>query len=428
MLQMCRIWGISAAEVKLSTEGFMEKEDVITIIENVPYFDDVTHRGDFLNRSMEYTLAINGRPINSEDVEVKSHSDPIISLKNKRVAYVSPQRTYKIIPKKPIFKDKLLGYKPKSFPSNVHEVSFNIIDSYTVTNEPLFLSILFTLEKSLIFKFIILVDPYIWNRYYSIADFMEVLRSVGEVEYTGYSIEQVMGLARDDKGIMQILMFFPYTANDENCCSILEKLSDICRLIYHKTILTFTENKNSVEITLDLPPDIRIACEQYLLYFVQFLKDLGVNATSELKHEGSKVLFSVTPEDKDQALDKIRAALEVYLSLPSGKLTNTSDSMEIQRLSININHLQGQLMIAQAVLQAKEATIEAQQMTIHQQKFLLAENVITQSIVDITPEKDKDDKEELLGGTVALTTYKDYGVEVNLAELYRKMKGWFDKK
>jgi hypothetical protein len=45
---------------------------------------------------------------------------------------------------------------------------------------------------------------------------------------------------------------------------------------------------------------------------------------------------------------------------------------------------------------------------------------------DVTPKAD--DKEKLLGGIVALTTYKDKGVEVNLAELYRKLKGLFKDK
>ena len=42
---------------------------------------------------------------------------------------------------------------------------------------------------------------------------------------------------------------------------------------------------------------------------------------------------------------------------------------------------------------------------------------------DVTPKPE--DKEKFLGGVVALATYKDKGVEVNLAELYRKLKQWF---
>jgi hypothetical protein len=221
-------------------------------------------------------------------------------------------------------------------------------------------------------------------------------------------------------------MRFPYRNADKRAIEIMEELKEICYLIYHENILSLSQkDKHSVEIVLDLPPDVRVACEQYLLYFVQFLKDLGVEAISELKHDAGQVLFSVTPADKDEALDKIRAALEVYLCLPSGKLAVASnDPVEIQRLSANVFHLQGQLMLAQATIQHKDAAIQLQQVTI--QQLLLAENVITQSVVDITPKK-VEDKEEFLGGAFALTQYEDKGVVINFAEIFRKLRGLFRK-
>ena len=47
----------------------------------------------------------------------------------------------------------------------------------------------------------------------------------------------------------------------------------------------------------EFPDAVRVPCEQYLLYFAQFLRDLGVEASSELRHEVGMVLFSVTPTD-----------------------------------------------------------------------------------------------------------------------------------
>jgi hypothetical protein len=193
------------------------------------------------------------------------------------------------------------------------------------------------------------------------------------------------------------------------------------------SILTASDENESVSITLDFPNELKVYCEQYLVYFVQFLKDLGVEATSELKHDAGKVLFSVTPTDKDEALDKIRTALEVYLCLPSGKFAVAgNDPIEVQRLSANILHLQSQLMLAQAMIQHKDAAIQLQQATIQHQQFLLAENVITQSVVDITPKK-VEDREEFLGGAVALTQIEKSGVRINLAEIYRRLRDLFNK-
>jgi len=40
-----------------------------------------------------------------------------------------------------------------------------------------------------------------------------------------------------------------------------------------------------------------------LIYFAQFLADLGIDATTELKETAADVLFTVTPKDGSEALD-----------------------------------------------------------------------------------------------------------------------------
>jgi DNA-binding transcriptional regulator LsrR (DeoR family) len=80
-------------------------------------------------------------------------------------------------------------------------------------------------------------------------------------------------------------------------------------------------NNESVQLSFDFPKEVRIACEQYLLYFGQFLSDLGVSADTAITHEAGKVLFTVTPTDRDTALEKIREALDTYLQLPSQPLS-----------------------------------------------------------------------------------------------------------
>lgn len=77
----------------------------------------------------------------------------------------------------------------------------------------------------------------------------------------------------------------------------------------------------SIVASFNFPKEVAISCEQYLLYFVQFLQDLGVDATSELKHEAGQVLFTVTPTNEQHALNAIRIALDVYLSMPSSPVS-----------------------------------------------------------------------------------------------------------
>lgn len=187
------------------------------------------------------------------------------------------------------------------------------------------------------------------------------------------------------------------------------------------------------------PAEVAVPCEQYLMYFVQFLRDLGVEAKADLQHDAGNVLFAVTPRNKDIALDKIHEALAVYLQLPTnpgmgGGMIAVGD-IQGQQLMANVQHLQGQLMLANAVLQAKDAALEAKdatiqthQITITQQQKALGGEVLYDSLQRIEggqPKKEEKDKEELLGGTVALTKYEGKGYEVNIPKIYRYFRDLF---
>src|SRR4051794_5574236 len=84
---------------------------------------------------------------------------------------------------------------------------------------------------------------------------------------------------------------------------------------------------------------------------------------SRANRRGGLVLFSVTPNDKDQALDHIWTALGVYLHLPSSPMADVSlsSSIEVQRLAANIDHLNGQLQFASATMQMQDHMINQQQ-------------------------------------------------------------------
>ncbi len=49
--------------------------------------------------------------------------------------------------------------------------------------------------------------------------------------------------------------------------------------------------------------------KQYLIYFTQFLADMGILADTELKEEVNHTLFKIIPKDKDESLDRVREAL-----------------------------------------------------------------------------------------------------------------------
>ena len=141
---------------------------------------------------------------------------------------------------------------------------------------------------------------------------------------------------------------FPITAQVGSVAVEIARRSEVL-LRLHKQVeaaLVSAQTGNSLSVGFDFPEHVRVPCEQYLLYFVEFLRDLGVEATSDLTHDVGRVLFTVTPANTHQALDKIRAALEVYLRLPSSPVSESHESrneISVQKLTANLHHLRGQL-------------------------------------------------------------------------------------
>lgn len=202
------------------------------------------------------------------------------------------------------------------------------------------------------------------------------------------------------------------------------------RRVHSKAIaaLLLNQRSKSVVETFDFPEAVRIPCEQYLLYFVDFLKGLGVEATADIKHEAGQVLFSVTPANKDEALDKIHTALRAYLQLASSPIDGSPDpenEMAIQGLLANIDHLKSQLRLSYMMVRAQETTIRAQQVTISNQQRILSGEVLLDSLNASAPKPE--DKEEVIDGILALGKYEDKGVPVNLGEVYRRLKQLFKK-
>jgi hypothetical protein len=198
-----------------------------------------------------------------------------------------------------------------------------------------------------------------------------------------------------------------------------------------QTSLAADIDQDTLVTLFDFPSGVSIACEQYLLYFVQFLRDLGIEAGASIKHEAHHVLFSVTPQDGAQALDQIREALEVYLRLPDSSefaaQAQAYGDIAVQQLQANIYHLKGQLMVAGAVLQARDAQIEALQISNFTYQQLLATQQQAATLPLLSPKPSGADAEPLVPGVIEVTKYEGKGFTVNFAEILRRLKRRFDQ-
>lgn len=278
-----------------------------------------------------------------------------------------------------------------------------------------------------------------WNRPYRFVDYCNEFTRLAKEEYE-MDVHHQYPINEHFADSLRIR--FEYPLSHESLQGYVTSAILLTKAVHRETEqnLTLKVNERSVIASFtDFPKEVETYCEQYLTYFIQFLRDLGVDATSELKHEAGQVLFTVTPNNKHEALDNIRTALEIYLHLPSSPIGNDPNSeIAIQRLESQVLRFQSDLKLAAAELQAKnatiqskDATIEAQQLTINVQKALLHGEIFPPPIkqIELGKKADKEeDREEFLGGTLAITTYKDKGIEVSWAKMFRHLRGLFENK
>lgn len=182
-------------------------------------------------------------------------------------------------------------------------------------------------------------------------------------------------------------------------------------------------DSRTIAAIFEFPDSVKSACEQYLLYFGQFLKDLGIEAEAELKEQASKVLFNVRPMDERQALSQIREALEAYLQMPGApnfaSLTGNFSDLAVSQLAANVLHLQSQVILAKAMIEMKNSTISAQQAHI----AILQDHL---DLRDFRPNALSRDSskgnEPIIPGVVSVKKHNWSFLEIDFPSILRKLK------
>jgi hypothetical protein len=187
--------------------------------------------------------------------------------------------------------------------------------------------------------------------------------------------------------------------------------------------------RDSLVTFFEFPQTVRTACQQYLLYFVQFLADLGIDADAELKEDAHRILFSVTPRNGSEALEIIQKALEVFLRIPTSSNFNNHESIHDniagQQLIENAMHLQSKFALAHAIDRTNNATIEMLQLSNFQYQ-----QIIQAQAAEVFPSKSSiisgtSEKEDLIKGFITVTPFKGKGFEIDLPNILRSLKRQF---
>lgn len=264
-----------------------------------------------------------------------------------------------------------------------------------------------------------------WARPWSILEYADELRA--QVEHAG--IQGLVLRSEDDSPVMEGLSFVcEVSSSDTVIEDEIARWTPLLQQIMKASATALNErvSKDSLVTSFNFPPAVSAACQQYLLYFVQFLQDLGIEANAELKETADRVLFSVTPRSGPEALARIREALAAYLRLPTepgaagAAAAGGRPDIALLQLQANVSHLQSQLALGSALVQAKDATIEA----LHLSNYQLRQMQLQLPPAASAP-RAEGAPEPLIGSAVKVTTYKKGMIEVDVPGILRALKRRF---
>jgi len=261
-----------------------------------------------------------------------------------------------------------------------------------------------------------------WQQPFLISDYFDVLEHVGN-SFAGRGV-----------AVSTHLHDYPVATVSFPIADLTAPLSD--EINRHVPVLKELLDMAWDEVRAAIPPDslvayfrfpreIQAACTQYLTYFSQFLQDLGIDATIDLRQEAHRVLFTATPNSGDEALHSIQQALVAYLRLPSlmgrrGIVTDSTD-LAVMQLDANVRHLHAQVELARGVIDAKDAAIESLKLVNFQYKQMLR---AAGTYAEISAPKSQDavDTEPLIGKVVSVAKFRIKGLEIDLPALLRMLK------
>lgn len=219
----------------------------------------------------------------------------------------------------------------------------------------------------------------------------------------------------------------------------IRKAEEVVRKYHDFAINTLNRPRQTIDTIFHFPSELKVQCEQYLLYFIQFLQDLGIRATSNLKEEAGNILFSITPTDSRSALERIREALALYLNLPSSPIAYDESfaSIRLQQQIENLQHSQKmaereirtgerELLLAQKIIEVQDEIGKQKDLVIDSQKKII-EKITSPSII-IDSLKNKEELEEIFDGLKigeSETLKKHTGIHWNPATFLRKIGNTF---
>jgi hypothetical protein len=190
---------------------------------------------------------------------------------------------------------------------------------------------------------------------------------------------------------------------------ILEKgISDSIKKakeVYQTLVIKFTKD-TSTDIfvrVFEFPEGYEDICSQYLVWFGEFLRNLGISANVSTENNNNQTTIIVSPNQANELTDKIEGLFYQYLSLPYAEYIPTTknnlsieDKYKYQMLSNQLESFKSQIQMKDSIIEMKEATISGLKESVENKD---------RELLLISSMKNPEDI-QLLGGTLSIGEIK----------------------
>ncbi|BCL72184.1 hypothetical protein TUMSATVNIG1_41510 [Vibrio nigripulchritudo] len=172
---------------------------------------------------------------------------------------------------------------------------------------------------------------------------------------------------------------------------------------------------NKIVAKFQFAPEAQQACTSYVLYFIEFLRDMGIDANGQIESHESNVLFTVEPKSKDESLTVISQALAMYLSSSEVDIHNITPSAdELDPLTeLKIEKLKSEIDRLKSSLRTNEAILRYQDRLLTNSKHTQLPKQPLEGLSEVYVDDKKLDKGSFLGGGIKLGVYKKAGIEID---------------
>lgn len=363
--------------------------------------------------------------MNKPKIEWKKYKNQLIILLDDEILGESSIKKKAEVELSPIGYNLLKNYSFNEIPENF--ISFELTDDYDslyiILNIPPFRLSHFYLYRN---------TPEESKLYISLFfDFLNWNLSLSPNQFTKLFMAEMKLNKRIDSeidkdiGLEGVLFEISLRISIKNNLTIEENVNYLVSQIEkttRKLLVEVNEKSLSIDTFFSFPEEYKTACEQYLLYFATFLKDLGIEAKTDLENQENGVLFKVFPKDKEEALSQIKEALAIYLALPVqqniDEVATQFPDAAVQQLISNVYHLKSQLVLANSTILQLQRQNEALELFQYQDKPIIHLGEF---------DKNQKNEEKIFGGIVTVKEYEGTGFNIDLPKLFRMMKRIWNK-